>query len=51
MDNYEVLVELGSGSFGRVVKVKAKKDPYTPLAIKIIQMNSLSDKEKQSALN
>ena len=44
MDKYEVLIELGSGSFGRVVKAKSKQDPHTPLAIKIIQMSALSDK-------
>lgn len=51
MEDYDILMELGSGSFGRVVKARAKSNPSTPLAIKIIKMSGLSDKEKDSALN
>lgn len=51
MEKYHVVKELGSGSFGRVVKVYAKQQPEVPLAIKIIKMANLSEKEKDSALN
>lgn len=51
MEDYDILMELGSGSFGQVVKARAKNNPSTPLAIKIIKMTGLSDKEKDSALN
>ena len=51
MNNYEVIMELGSGSFGQVVKVKSKKDPKTPLAIKIIKMSNLNEKDRNGALN
>lgn len=44
MDKYDVTMELGTGSFGRVVKAKSKQDPATPLAIKIISMKGLSEK-------
>ncbi len=43
--------ELGSGSFGRVIKVRERGEPDVPLAIKIIKMSNLSDKEKDAALN
>ena len=42
MDQYEVLMELGSGSFGRVVKAKSKKGSDVPLAIKMISLGGLS---------
>jgi len=42
MDKYEVTMELGSGTFGRVVKAKSKKDPNTPLAIKMVSLTGLS---------
>ena len=51
MHNYEIITELGSGSFGQVVKAKLKKDPKTPLAIKIIKMSSLNEKDRNGALN
>ena len=51
MDKYEFVKELGSGSFGRVIKVYAKNDPFVPLAIKIIKMASLNEKERDGALN
>ena len=44
MENYEVIMELGSGSFGRVIKVKSKKDSDVPLAIKMISLAGLSEK-------
>jgi NIMA (never in mitosis gene a)-related kinase len=43
---------LGSGSFGRVLKVvKKDKTPQRDFAIKQIKMNELSSKEKDNALN
>ena len=51
MNNYEIIMELGSGSFGRVVKVKSKKEPKTPMAIKIIKMSNLNEKDRNNALN
>lgn len=51
MEKYNIQKELGSGSFGRVVKAFAHTDPETPLAIKMIKMSSLNDKERDSALN
>ena len=37
-----MLMELGSGSFGRVIKVRTKEQPDQPLAIKMIQMGGLN---------
>ena len=51
MDKYDLQMELGSGSFGRVVKARSKQQPELPLAIKMIQMGGLSEKEKNGALN
>ena len=51
MDNHDLIKELGSGSFGRVVKAKPKSDPSQTLAIKCIKMSNLSEKEKDGALN
>jgi hypothetical protein len=51
MEKYEVVSELGSGSFGRVVKVYAKGQPEIPLAIKIIKMSGLCEQERNAALN
>ena len=42
MEGYDVLMELGSGSFGRVVKARDRSDPDMPLAIKMIQMKGLN---------
>ena len=52
MHEFEVVKELGSGSFGRVLKV-VKKDKATQkhYAIKQIKMNELGFKEKDNALN
>jgi hypothetical protein len=44
MDKYDLQMELGSGSFGRVVKARSKQQPELPLAIKMIQMGGLSEK-------
>lgn len=43
---------MGSGSFGRVLKVvKKEKNTQRDFAIKQIKMNELSSKEKDNALN
>ena len=42
MDEYELIKELGSGSFGRVIKAKVKNDPSRVVAIKFIKMTHLS---------
>lgn len=51
MERYDLIKELGSGSFGRVIKVKPKGTEEGFLAIKIIKMANLTEKEKDSALN
>ena len=51
MDKYDILHDLGAGSFGTVVKARLKTDKNTPLAIKMIKMTGLCEKEKTSALN
>lgn len=43
MHEFEVLKELGSGSFGRVLKVRRKQDAST-MAMKTIKMMQLTPK-------
>lgn len=50
IDNFEILQELGKGSFGSVYKVKRITDNKI-YAMKCVQISSLSHKEKQNALN
>lgn len=50
MHEYDVLKELGSGSFGRVLKVRRKQDSNI-LALKTVKMKELNSKEKDNALN
>ena len=45
-----MIKELGSGSFGRVLKVR-KKDDLNTFAMKTIKLMKLSAKEKDNALN
>jgi hypothetical protein len=45
------LKELGSGSFGRVVKVRKNKSHNEVYAMKQIKMMQLNAKEKDNALN
>lgn len=47
---FEIVQELGSGSFGRVFKAKKKVDGKF-YAIKQIDLNSMSQREKENALN
>lgn len=51
MHQYEIIKELGSGSFGQVVKARRKGVQNEFVAIKMIKMLNLCDKEKDSALN
>ena len=48
--DFEVLRDLGSGSFGKVTLVK-KLDSELLYAMKTVALNRLSQKEKDSALN
>ena len=51
MNDYEFLKELGSGSFGRVVKVRKNKCDKEVYAMKQIKMMQLNAREKDNALN
>lgn len=51
MNEYEFLKELGSGSFGRVVKVRKNKSDKEVYAMKQIKMMQLNAREKDNALN
>jgi len=50
MDGFEILDKLGDGAYSIVYKVKRKEDKKT-YALKKVKLQSLSDKEKQNALN
>ena len=50
MQDYEVLKEIGSGSFGRVTKVRRKWDSKE-LACKEINYAKLSDNDKQQIVS
>ena len=50
MDGFEILDKLGDGAYSVVYKVKRKEDKKT-YALKKVKLQSLSDKEKQNALN
>jgi len=45
MQDYEILKEIGSGSFGRVCKIRRKADGRE-MACKEIHYRNLSEKEK-----
>lgn len=51
MNEFEFLKELGSGSFGKVIKVRKGKSDKEVYAMKQIKMNQLNAKEKDNALN
>lgn len=51
MEHYQLQKELGSGSFGRVVRAHPCNQSERTVAIKMIKMNALNEKEKDSALN
>jgi NIMA (never in mitosis gene a)-related kinase len=46
MDKYEVLSEIGKGSFGKVYKIRRKEDGRI-LVWKELHYSSMSEKEKQ----
>lgn len=48
--DFEIMSELGSGSFGRVFKAK-KKDDKELYAIKQIDIAAMSQRERENALN
>ena len=50
MENFEIIKELGSGSFGKVYKARRKRD-QTLYAIKKVSLLGLNLKERQNALN
>ena len=50
MKDFEVVKELGRGSFGRVRLVRLRGGERL-LALKAVLMNRLSQKEKEDALN
>ena len=50
MKDFEVVRELGRGSFGRVRLVRLREGERL-LALKAVLMNRLSQKEKEDALN
>ena len=50
MRDFEVVRELGRGSFGRVRLVRLREGERL-LALKAVLMNRLSQKEKEDALN
>ena len=50
MDGFEILSKLGDGTYSVVYKVKRKADGKT-YALKKVNLQKLSEKEKQNALN
>ena len=50
MENFEVLKELGSGTFSKVYQVKRLTDSEV-YAMKKVKLANLSRKEKENALN
>ena len=50
MHEFDVLKELGTGSFGRVLKVRRREDGGI-FAMKTVKLMQLSAKEKDNALN
>ena len=50
MNDFDILTELGKGSFGCVYKVRRKTDSRI-YALKKVKLTNLSSKEKQNALN
>lgn len=50
MKDFEVVKELGTGSFGKVDLVR-KKDDGGLYALKSVPLNRLNQKEKDNALN
>ena len=50
INDFEIIKALGEGSFGAVFKVKRKKNGKE-YAMKKVKMGSLSQKEKEGALN
>ena len=50
LSDFQILKELGSGSFG-TVKLVRKKDNDQQFAMKTISLSKLSNKEKDNALN
>lgn len=50
ISDFEIINELGSGSFGKVFKAKKKSDKQL-YAIKQIDLGSQSQREKENAVN
>lgn len=50
MENFEVIKQLGSGSFSTVYKVKRLEDGVE-YAMKKVKLSALNRKEKENALN
>lgn len=50
MKDFDVIKELGAGSFGKVKLVKRKTD-QTLFALKTVTLSRLNQKEKDGALN
>ena len=50
MDNFEIIKEIGDGTFSKVFKVLRKSDKVV-YAMKRVKMASLTKKEKENALN
>lgn len=51
MNEFEFLKELGTGSFGRVIKVRKNKSDKEVFAMKQIKLMQLNAREKDNALN
>jgi NIMA (never in mitosis gene a)-related kinase len=48
--NFEILSELGAGTYASVFKVRRHEDQQV-YALKRVKLHSLSEKEKENALN